>query len=95
MTNGIELKKQQQHALSKAEAILAAAEKAGRDMTASEELDYNTSMAAFKALSPQVKKWEANNTILNMVGNTGMIITDGGRRIERHGPRVRTFGRRS
>jgi HK97 family phage major capsid protein len=80
MANGIELKKQQQYALKKAESIIAAAENAGREMTASEELDYGTSMAAYKAITPEVKAWEARNTILKMVGPTGMILTDGGRR---------------
>jgi HK97 family phage major capsid protein len=88
MTSGRELKAQQKHALTKAEAILATAEEAGRDLTASEKLEYDTNMAAYDALTPQVKKWEAQNSILKMMGPNGMILTDGGRRTEIPGQRM-------
>ena len=82
MKSIFELKKQQANALRKAEAVMNAATEAGRDMTASEQLDYDTHMAAFEALAPKVREAEGRNTIRNLIGPTGMILTDGGRRAE-------------
>jgi HK97 family phage major capsid protein len=87
MSKLFDLVAQQKHALDKAESILQASENAGREMTATEALDYNTSMAAYKALTPEVQKMRANSTILNMVGPNGMILTDGGRRVPLPGQR--------
>jgi HK97 family phage major capsid protein len=77
-----ELMQQQKHALNKADSIVQAAMSAGRDLTATEQLDYDTSMAAYKAIAPEVNRLRAKNTIRNMVGPNGAIIIDGGRRTE-------------
>ncbi|MGA1981876.1 MAG: phage major capsid protein [Acidobacteriaceae bacterium] len=82
-----ELVGQQKFALEKAESILHAAEDAGRDMTATEELEYGASMAAYKALAPEVQKLRAQSTIRNMVGPNGVILVDGGRRVSIPGQR--------
>jgi HK97 family phage major capsid protein len=82
-----ELCEQQKHALNKAESIIHAAEQAGRNMTATEQLDYDTSMAAYKALTPEVSKLRAQNTIYKMVGPNGAILVDGGRRLPIPGQR--------
>ncbi|MDR5729805.1 MAG: phage major capsid protein [Terriglobia bacterium] len=92
MTNGLELKKQQRYALQKAEAVMHTAEEAGRDMTASEQLEYETHMAAYEAITPKVKDWEAQNSIRKLMGPTGAILIDGGRRVEIPGQRVLSEG---
>lgn len=92
MTNGLELKKQQRYALQKAEAVMTAADEAGRDMTASEQMEYQTHMAAYEAITPKVKEWEANNSIRKLMGPNGVILTDGGRRVEIPGQRVLSEG---
>lgn len=83
-----ELKAQQKHALTKAEAVMQAAADAGREMTQAEQLEYNTNMAAYEALAPKLRELQAKNTILNMMGPNGMILTDGGRRVEVPGERM-------
>jgi HK97 family phage major capsid protein len=88
MATIFELKQQQKHALDKAENIIRTAETEGRDMTKAEQLDYDTSMAAYSAITPQVREFEARNTIRKMMGPNGMILTDGGRRISTPGQLV-------
>lgn len=83
-----DLKKQQGHALRKAEAIMSKATEEDRDLTQAEQLDYDTHMAAFDALGPKVRELEAKNSIRKLMGPTGMILTDGGRRVETPGQRV-------
>lgn len=83
-----ELKQQQGHALRKAESIVHAAEEAGRELTKSEQLEYDTAMAAYEAITPKVREIEAKNTIFKLMGPNGMILTDGGRRAEVPGQRV-------
>jgi HK97 family phage major capsid protein len=82
-----ELLQQHKHALTKAENLVLAAESAGREMTPTEALDYDTSMAAVRALAPEIAKVKAKNTITQMMGPTGMILTDGGRRVQAPGTR--------
>lgn len=73
MANLFELKQQRAHALNKAESIVKAAEAAGREMTDAEEMDFNTSMAAVNAITPQITKLERNSTIRSMVVNGKLI----------------------
>ena len=49
-----EMMLEQKAALDKANAIVTAAETAGRGLTANETADYNTSMAAYKSLGVTV-----------------------------------------
>lgn len=88
MTNIFDLRKQQANALRKAETLMNAATEAGRELTASEQLDYETHMAAYEALAPKVRDAEARNSIRRLMGPTGAILTDGGRRVEVPGQRV-------
>jgi HK97 family phage major capsid protein len=74
--NLFELKKQRQHALDKADSIIQAAENAGRELTAAENLDVETALTAAKALNPQIAAIEKKNTILTHVSN-GMLIPAG------------------
>jgi HK97 family phage major capsid protein len=78
MSKLFEMKAQRQHALNKADAILKAAETAGRELTKEEALDVDTAMAAIKGLDPQISAIESKNTILThlidgklLTGNTG------------------------
>ena len=50
-----DLKKQHAHALNNAEAIVQAAKNAGREMTTTEQADFDTAMTAAKALEPKVE----------------------------------------
>lgn len=77
MANLFDLKKQHHHALNKAETIVKAAEAAGRELTDTEENDYQMAMAAVDALKPQIAKIERQNTIFQHVVN-GKIIPAGG-----------------
>jgi len=61
-----EMMLEQKAALDKANAIVTAAETAGRGLTANEAADYNTSMAAYKSLGVTVKAREGLNTIRGM-----------------------------
>ncbi len=79
MSKFFDLKKQHAYALNKAEGIVKAAEDAGRELTANEQMDFDTSMSAAKALAPQIKSIESKNTFQSMMVN-GTLIMDGGRR---------------
>lgn len=68
-----ELKKQREHALAKAEAIVKASESAKRSFTDAEEMDINNCMAAVKALNPQIAALESKNTLRTQLTN-GMIV---------------------
>lgn len=73
-----ELKKQREQALDKADAIVKAAERTGRKLTESEELDVNLAMTAVASLNPQIKALEKNNTIRQLVGDNGVLLTGNG-----------------
>jgi HK97 family phage major capsid protein len=83
-----EFMQQHKYALDKAENIIRTAEAAGRNLTASEQLDYDTSMAAVHALAPKIQEHRAQNTILKMIGPKGTLLVDGGRRSELQGGHV-------
>jgi HK97 family phage major capsid protein len=61
-----DMKQQQKAALTKAEAIMAAAESANRGLTASEEENYNTAMKDYKEYGVAAKAREELNTIRSM-----------------------------
>src|SRR5665213_400570 len=79
MSTFFELRKQHAYALNKAESILKTAEDAGRELTANEQMDIDTSMAAVKQLEPQIRHIQSKNTIQSMMVN-GTLIMDNGRR---------------
>jgi HK97 family phage major capsid protein len=76
MANLLELKQQRQHALSKAEAIITAAETAKRDFTSAEQMDLAGFETTVKALNPQIAAIEKNNTLVTHFKN-GMLIPAG------------------
>ncbi len=80
-----EMKQQRAHALNKAEAIVAATEKEGRDMTPAECLDYETAMAAVHALTPKIHQRESLRTI--NVTDLGVVV-DGKRHYHSETQRV-------
>jgi HK97 family phage major capsid protein len=71
-----QLKKQRETALDKADSIIKAAERAGRTLTAAEDLDVEIAMAAVTSLNPQIEAIEKKNTILQAFP-TGRVLTDG------------------
>ena len=74
MANLMDLKKQHAFALQKAENLINAAENAGREMTEAEEQEYNTAIAAVRALKPQIDKAARINTLHKQAVN-GMLLT--------------------
>jgi HK97 family phage major capsid protein len=79
-----ELKKQRDYALDKAESIAATAERAKRELTASESLEFDSCMTAVNALGSQIKHIEKTATIYDMVGPNGAVLIDGGRKVTKH-----------
>jgi HK97 family phage major capsid protein len=76
----LSLRRQHNHALTKAESILRGAETAGRELTRDEQLDIDTAMAAANALEPQLRDAERRSTIRAHFPNGGVMVTNGGRR---------------
>ena len=68
----MEMKKQRHHAMQKADALVAASEGAGRQMTATEEADFEVCMAAVNALTPKIAQRESLNTIT--VTDAGVVV---------------------
>src|SRR5436305_42918 len=68
-----EMKKQHAFALNKADSILKAAESAGREVTATEQMEIDTALAACEALAPQIKKIEKQNTLTKHFINGNLI----------------------
>jgi HK97 family phage major capsid protein len=68
-----ELKQQRKFALDKADAILAAAEAAKRELTPAESLEIETAQLAVKALTPKIQSIESKNTLRTQLTN-GMLI---------------------
>jgi HK97 family phage major capsid protein len=66
-----ELKQQHKHALDKADSIVRSAETAGRELTASESLDFGTCMKAANALGTEIKVIEKKNTLLSAFQGRG------------------------
>jgi len=83
--NLFDLKKQREHALAKADSIVQAAEVAKRTLTANEDLEIATCMAAVTSINPRIKEIESKNTIRSMFPD-GAVIVDGGRRYQVNKP---------
>jgi len=83
--NLFELKKQREHALAKADSIVQAAETARRTLTANEDMEIATCMAAVTSINPRIKEIESKNTIRSMFPD-GAVIVDGGRRYQVNKP---------
>ena len=75
------LRAQHAHALDKAESIINAADRAGRELTATESADVDIAMAAVKALEPQLQEAERKSTIRAHFPNGSVLMVDGGRRV--------------
>jgi|ERR1700722_1154187 len=73
----LDMKKQREFALSKAEGICTTAESANREMTEAERQDYDLAMAAVSDLSPKIVKIERQNTIQQHLVK-GMLIPAAG-----------------
>jgi HK97 family phage major capsid protein len=69
----VEFARERKYALDKAEALVAAATNAKRELTASEEMEYNTSMSAVGALNVKIKQLESQNTLRAQM-HGGMLI---------------------
>jgi len=76
MSKLLELKQQRQHALSKADSIITAAENAGnRPLTTSEEMDVDMCMSTVKALNPRIQSIESQNTLVGQFPG-GRVISE-------------------
>lgn len=73
-----DLKQQRAHAFNKAEGIVRAAESAGRDLTESEQADYDTAMVAVRALDAKIKPIQDMNTMSKFFNRDGALLLDGG-----------------
>src|SRR5690242_13376746 len=74
--NLFQLKKDKTFALNKAESIVTASERENREMTAAEEAEYNTAMAAVEALAPKIAKLERQSTLRHHLVN-GKLLPGG------------------
>lgn len=72
-----ELRKQHSERLASMEAIIAAAESGGRELTTAEMATFADNQRAIKALNPRISAIERENSILGMVNN-GRIMLPGG-----------------
>lgn len=72
-----QLMKDRAHALNKADAFVATAERAGRAMTDAEEADYEMCMTAVRALDSRIETRERASTL--RVTNQGAVLIEGGR----------------
>jgi HK97 family phage major capsid protein len=77
MANLYQLKKDHNFALDKADSILNAAQSASRELTATEQSEFDVAMAAVSALKPQIAKIERQNTLLQHVVNGKLIPAAG------------------
>lgn len=73
-----DLKSQHHHALNKAESIVKVAENAGREMTATEALDFDTAMTAVRALAPKIAASEKVNTLTRFFNQDGKLMNVNG-----------------
>ena len=71
MSSLLELKSLQQEAINKADAVIKAAENAGRTMTASENEQYHTSMAEFNSIAQQIANGNQTRTLSAAVFGKG------------------------
>jgi HK97 family phage major capsid protein len=81
--NLFELRAQREHALSKADSLVRAAESAKLPLSRDEQLQFDACMTAADALSPRIRELESKNTInkmLNVSGGQSVLLVDGGRR---------------
>lgn len=78
----VELTRQRKHAIDKADAIIAGAERGKRELTPSENLDIDTCLSAAKALEPQIKSLQDTNTLSRMMTG-GRLLTSEGRGFQR------------
>ncbi|MGO9937926.1 MAG: phage major capsid protein [Terracidiphilus sp.] len=78
--NLFEMKKNRQHAISKADSILALAENGKRELTENEQADLNVCATTVAALNPQIATLESKNTlaaVFNKVGGAALMVQDG------------------
>jgi hypothetical protein len=61
-----ELRKQHNFALDKADSILRTSQSAGVDLTANQSLEIDSAMTTVRALAPQIKALEDQNSILKL-----------------------------
>lgn len=83
-----DLRKQREHALNKAESLVAAAEREHRQMTEAESLEVETLTTAANALAPRIQSLESKNTILKNFPRGVDMIVDGGRQFRRDANKV-------
>lgn len=88
--NLFEMKKRQQEAIAKADALVKAAEDGKRDITETESKDIDAALLEAQTLSPQIQQIEKLNT-LKLQFPTGRIVPGTpGARANRRGPLVFT-----
>lgn len=86
MPNLLELKRERKEALDKGEAIIQAAERAGRAMTAEESQMCSRHLETVHRINPQIELIESKNTILQHVSKNGLLsLTGPGDRTEGRG----------
>ena len=78
MSKYIDLKRQREFSLKKADSIIAAAEAAHRETTESEGQEVDTCMVAVNALNKEITAIEKNNTLHGKMTN-GMLLGGAGR----------------
>ena len=69
-----EMKQERAAAIAKAESLIAAAENAGRALTASESVDVDTAMAEVQDLTPRIATVEKQNTLRSMISNGAISL---------------------
>jgi hypothetical protein len=74
--NLFSMKQQRQHALSKADAIVKAAEQAKRELTSAENMDLDTFMLTVHTLNPKIAEIESKNTLSAQLDH-GKLISGG------------------
>jgi HK97 family phage major capsid protein len=74
MVGLIELKRQREFSLAKADSILKGAETARRELTPTEAQEVDAQMTAVSALNPKIKHLESQNTIFKHMDN-GTLLT--------------------
>ena len=83
MPNLFDLKKQRAFALNKAESLIQAAESANRELTDSEQKEYDMATAAMNTLTPQIAKIERQCTLRQHLVDGKLIQAAGNLRMAR------------
>lgn len=73
MANLLGMKQDHHAAITKADSLIAAAENAGRALTATENLDVEAAIAEAQALAPQIATIEKKNTLAGLFRSGGLI----------------------